>query len=813
MVPGRLRFLIAAWALSCLGPRVLPAQDAPYRPALNQLRGALDSAPTLADVDLVAARWNATSRNPAGRLGDAYIELRRGMLTNNRLALISAWDGFDQVVRIHPDWPYARLGLAVAALEIYSRRYPLPASYDDVAGGTHYDGYAIQMKRMLRSEPTFQPAINWLAGTMSADGDREQPGAILEALQFIADSTNSTDPRVQLVLARAERLQGDAAQSVPRIDAYVREGGDSGIGDLEMARSLAWMGSLENAAVEYMAGARVQTDEARVNYRLDISWVATPRELERFDSLPADSVGAFIGHFWSKRDVQELRSDGSRLQEHLRRWVYVSQNFRVPDPGRRTAYREVFIPYGGTPCQQSAQNSLDDYDYTEPARQGGYRAPERVFNHRAIVYMRHGEPLSQLGGDYAAPRYGASNRGNPALSNRYDPGFLRSESNILTTATSAPGPATAYRALPPATPARIAFERSVTWVYLIGGQLRVFTFVGHQALGSNTASTLIVNVPPNLGVLQQLASLSASYARLAGEAERSAFGGSVIPLPCQRSYLEVVGRQREDAAVAVKTDTYLRRFAHPLPAAIQFSAMGQPTQGTGELLAVLAVRASELAGEAVPGDTDAVRFVLRLRVAAIDSLTGESVRMDTVRQFLSTTEMVQRDAWLSFITKLPLRPGLREVRLSVEQDDDRGSVFGAAIDPAAAGFSASDIVLGNDHGSVPWRRNDVTVKVSPFSAYVAGESVPIYYELYGLSSGGEYRTTLSLRRSGNTKVASSLSFTDKASTATLTSNRALTLNEVKPGLYDMILTVEEVATGRRVVRQRVISVDARQAGS
>src|SRR4029077_995838 len=137
---------------------------------------------------------------PVNRLAEAYIELRRGIVTNSRLALTSAWTRFDQVVRVHPAWPYARLGLAVAALEIYSRRYPLPADYDDVAGGTHYDGYAIQMKRTLRAEPEFHTADNWLAGTLSTEGDREQPAHILEALQFIADSAHATDPRVQLIL-------------------------------------------------------------------------------------------------------------------------------------------------------------------------------------------------------------------------------------------------------------------------------------------------------------------------------------------------------------------------------------------------------------------------------------------------------------------------------------------------------------------------------------------------------------------------------------------------------------------------------------
>jgi len=807
VVRQRLRLLLAAWALTCSGPLVLRAQDAPYRPALKHLCETLDTSATVAGVGRLVAHWDSIPHNPVERLGDAYGELRSGVLSNDRELLTTAWDHFDQAVRAHPDWPYARLGLAMAALQLYSRRYPVPAIYDDVAGGTHYDGYVIEMKRTLKEEPNFQPAISWLASTMSVEGDREQPGAILELLQYLADSAGNNDPEIQLILARAERQKGHVGQSVRRIDEYLHEGGDSGIGDLEMAHSLAWMGELENAAIEYMAGARVRTIEARASYRLDLSWVATPRELARYDSLPADSVGAWIGHFWSKRDVQELRPDGSRLEEHLRRWVYVSQNFRVPDPGRRTAYRAVYIPYNGTPCQERAENSLDDYAYSEPARQGGFRAWERVFNHRAIVYMRHGEPTYRMGGDYAVLRYAGSDRSNPALSNRFDAGLL-SAADIMSTGATSPVPAGSQRRpIGPHEPAQIAFERDVTWVYLIGGQLRVFNFVGNQALGTNSASTLIVSTPPSLPVLQQLAALSPVYARLADEAEWSTFG-AVIPLSCQRSYLAAVKHQREDADVAVKTDTYLRRFAHPLQAAIQLAAMGQPGRGTGELLAVLAVRTGELTIEAVPGDTGAVRLSLSLQVAAIDSLTGESVRMDTVRQFVSTKEMVQRNAWLSFITRVPLRPGLREVRLSVEQDDDHGSVFAAAIDPADTAFSVSDLVLGNEHGAVPWRRNDATVRVSPFTAYAVGESVPIYYELYALSSGGDYRTTLSLRRAGDTKLASSLSFADKASAPSMTSNRALTLNDVKPGAYDLILTVEDVATGRRVVRQRAISVNA-----
>jgi GWxTD domain-containing protein len=800
----RLRPLSTALAITCLGPCVLQAQDAPNRPAINRLRATLDTAQTLASVDAIAAAWNLDGEVAVGRLASAYIELRRGVLTNSRLALTSAWTRFDQVVRIHPDWPYARLGLAVAALEIYSRRYPLPADYDDVAGGTHYDGYAIQMKRTLRSEPTFQPAINWLAGTLSEEGDRDQPGAILEALQYIADSTNSRDPRVQLILARAERLHGDARQSVPRIDAYLREGGDAGVAEIELARSFAWMGELANAAAEYMAGAAVQTEEARAIYRLDMSWVATPRELAQYDSLPVDSVAAFIERFWDKRDVQELRPEGSRLQEHLRRWVYVSQNFRVPDPGRRTAYRDVFIPYNGQPCSEQGPNSLDDYNYTEPARLGGYRSPERVFDHRAIVYMRHGQPLYALGGYPETNGLQPVPSINSSLYSRYDP--------VNQVSLAAPATTQQNRTQDPSvlnSGPLVAPDRNTTWVYLIGGQLRAFTFLGSQALGSNSPSTLIVSSPPNLNVLQQLSALSSSYARLAGVVQwDAAFGGSVTPTTCQRAYLDVVSQQREDAAVAISTDTYLRRFSKPLTTAIQLSTVGQPADGTGLLLAALAIKTGELTTEPVADDTSMVQFSVQVQMAAIDSVTGESVRMDTVRQFTQDRrEMAQGNMWVSFLMRLPIPPGLREVRLSVEQDDDRGSVFGSAIVPATAGFSASDIVLGSGHGSIAWKRNGSTVQVSPFSFYTVGDSLPLYYELYGLTSGTEYRTVLSLRKEGDKKAVSSVSFRDTPTGTQLDANRTLTLTDVKPGQHRLTVTVREMSTGREIERQRTITVE------
>lgn len=761
-----------------------------YRPSLDQLRSALDTTRTVAQVDLVASAWTSPGGRGLTRLADAYIELRRGVLTEDRRTLTDAWESFDAVVRLHPDWPYARLGLALAALEVYSRRYPLPANYDDVAGGTHYDGFTIQMKRTLREEPDFAPAVDWLALMMSDEGDRDQPGAILDLLRYVADSTGSSDPRLELILGRAERLHGQPQASLSRFDAYLAKGGDAGVADLEVARTFAWLDLLDRGAQEYLAGAAVTTTAARTAYRLDLSWVATPRELARFDSLPPDSVAAYVQQFWTRRDARDLRPEGSRLEEHLRRWVFINQNFRVPDPGRRTAYREVFIPYDGLPCTESGARSLDDYDYIEPARQGGYRAPERVFDHRAIVYMRHGEPAWIFNGFADSVGPVAANRESAA----FDGGAQR-----RITATAAPFASLNPGLMGPNT------EANMTWVYLIQGKVRAFTFLGHQALGSNVPSTMVVSLPPNLDVLLALGQVSPSYSRLASMMQWNSVGGSATPLSCQTWYREVVREQREGAAVAVKTDTYLRRFDKPINAAIQFATLGETGNGSGLLLAVVAVRAAQLTFTPMRSGTG-VQAEVRIQLAAMDSLTGEAVRMDSVRTLVSAQPIGKEDAWLQFVTTMPLRPGLTEVRLAVEQGEEHGSVYGAPLDPAASGFSASDIVLGSERGGISWRRQDAAVSVTGFSTYHAGDVVPLYQELYGLAPGGEYRTMVSLRRAGDTKVASSVTFRDRAATSTMTSSRAITLTDMKPGVYDLAVTVEEVASGRRVVRQRSITI-------
>ena len=73
MTASARRVILAAWAVLCLGPRLLGAQDAPFRPSLDQLRSSLDTAHTVAQVEQVASAWSSPGNRTLARLACAYV--------------------------------------------------------------------------------------------------------------------------------------------------------------------------------------------------------------------------------------------------------------------------------------------------------------------------------------------------------------------------------------------------------------------------------------------------------------------------------------------------------------------------------------------------------------------------------------------------------------------------------------------------------------------------------------------------------------------------------------------------------------------
>ena len=72
--------------------------------------------------------------------------------------------------------------------------------------------------------------------------------------------------------------EGDSAQAA--FETYLADGGDSGVGLLELARTDSYTHRDSAGHTDYFAGARAAGSVAAIRmYRTDFSWIATPQEL------------------------------------------------------------------------------------------------------------------------------------------------------------------------------------------------------------------------------------------------------------------------------------------------------------------------------------------------------------------------------------------------------------------------------------------------------------------------------------------------------------------------------------------------------
>src|SRR5690606_27180512 len=259
---------------------------------------------------------------------------------------------------------------------------------------------------------------------------------------------------------------------------FVAAGGDSGVGLLEQARALHALGDSIHATAAYDQGAAAAGKAGRRSYRLDLAWIASPAELAAFDSLPLDSISEWLTAFWANRDAAQLRAPGDRLLEHLRRWRYVHQEFRVT--GRQDSGGFVAST---TDCGPSGlMNALNpealssDLQFYMPGVIPATRSGRRFIDDRGIVYMRHGEPDARAGG--------GSER------------------------TLGPGEYT---------PIGAEIRPSQSWKYSLPTGALIFHFCGSRALGTQAPTTLVAMLPPFLELIESRIGLDPRFGRLAAE--------------------------------------------------------------------------------------------------------------------------------------------------------------------------------------------------------------------------------------------------------------------------------------------------------
>jgi len=368
MPPAPRSLLCAALLAAAGGPSRLAAQDPAGRARLDSLAA---SFATIADSTTLLAMEAARIQVAKQNRDDPMIHLELGILAY-RIGEITVGskhydDGageFEWASDLKPDWPTPWYWLGRAELAIGESRAILLENVREVLGLDALSKAARAFARAAAVDPSYSRALVDLANTALRQRIAPRLDVAQHALRLAAGTPAGREPDVLLARGRVERELDARDSAVVAFRAYVAAGGDSGIGGLEIARTLGLLEEEDSAVAEYFAALQGSlSPTARALCRSDLVWIATPSELAEFDRLPADSLGRWLRRFWSRRDVEDARRPGDRLVEQFRRYAYARAHFRLTSRHRHYDITDVY--------RDSSQQEFDD---------------------RGVIYMRHGEP-------------------------------------------------------------------------------------------------------------------------------------------------------------------------------------------------------------------------------------------------------------------------------------------------------------------------------------------------------------------------------------------------------------------------------------
>jgi tetratricopeptide (TPR) repeat protein len=704
------------------------------------------------------------------RLG--WLAFRLGELGDGRERLDEAVRHFDEAIYRDPAWAAPWLGLAETKLLLAERMMPAKRSMHQ-GDGVYYEDAALEhLVAALRLQPRYPAAVALLAKRLLGIDAPTFRGEHAEAIRLAAAQAEN-GPVPQLLLARYLRQREQPDSAAAALARYESLGGDAGLAGLELARVRYQQGRDGEAVRAYLAGARLMGVLGRAALRRDLVWLASPEELEAFDRLPADSLGPWTERLWARRDAAALRPVGDRLKEHLRRWAYAQQNFRIV--GRQKHRSKVGIgPSGMAARDRKNADAAPSYTGTVAAKARGlddaevslsyntlYGAgtfPEverRALNidHRGLIYLRHGEPSLRV----SSPGRGGTEGCDVA---------------------------------------------NESWRYDLPDRQLVFHFCASLALGTASATTLVPMLDLDADMLESRVGLDGRYWGLASQVRN----GNLPPETLRR----ITEEGRRTIAEGLRTDSYLLLFKHALEPTVQIYAVGEPDAAANRALVVFAIPGERLQPEFVG---ERLAYPLRLRISAVDTLRGITRMLDTLRLF-ATRDTLRKGQYLSGTQELPLPPGSYQLRALLEQRERNaaGAVGRAAVGATGTPgqLTLSDLVPGAAGSGLEWSHRGRRIPLNPLDSYAPGSELQLYYELGGAVRGREYRTEARLARTGIGGKAGSdgvtLSFTDRADAAEMALQRTIGLGRLEPGRYLLIVTVREEGGQRSASRELTVNI-------
>jgi hypothetical protein len=137
------------------------------------------------------------------------------------------------------------------------------------------------------------------------------------------------------------------------------------------------------------------------------------------------------------------------------------------------------------------------------------------------------------------------------------------------------------------------------------------------------------------------------------------------------------------------------------------------------------------------------------------------------------------------------------------------------------GFSLSDVVVAPETMPVGWQRGAIDVAFAPLATYQPGNTVQLYYEIYGLPAGAALETEIELVPPADNMRERLLDLVRDRAVRFRFENvagephaiygeqqhRTIALDGVEPGIWTLTVRVTDRASGRTAEREATIEIE------
>jgi hypothetical protein len=537
----------------------------------------------------------------------------------------------------------------------------------------------------------------------------------------------------------------------------------------ERARVFAYAQRRDTAATLYLQRTLALADSAAfARLFADVQPIVSTIDSAAYSNLPAAARVEWFRTLWNQRASAAGVTPGYRIAEHYYRLMDARQRFGVPfRSGKGSGVQTAAVIKG---------------------------AILRDFDDRGVILLRHGEPTRVI--SVSAPTL----RTNESWV--YDP--PREGARLFTFAPMDGASGMRLLTDPFALP---------NW-----GEFGLTVQTAAEIInlpGDRLASAAQAGVFEDMSKwLHQHSEIDARYGHLAGLLDNVARAGerarqgmrSIAP-----QMMAIVGEQRGGLLDAVARESNIRMFAEDLPVAFDLLAF----RGVGgtELTAALALPAAQI--------LDSARFALRFSATLQWQGANGAVRRDS-SMFVPLTRDLPAGAVISMQLLTLVPPGDSvPYWLTVETaNGTRGrQIAGTRRIPDLSGSTllVSDLVLAQPDRRGTWRRGAAQLALVPNGAFAADAPFTVFYEVYNLAAGEEFRTVLHIERIDpiverllrGRKTSLDVSFTTQATLDARTNavqEQRKVETSLAPGRYRLRVTVSRRSGEQSAIAERILTI-------